>query len=87
MIWAQSRTSSTLVNAKAGVVLLGLILSASAYKQEDDPMDETTVNREMLEHALGALDALSPNLKSIVFPSGSRVSCTVNQADETSAWF
>lgn len=35
---------------------------------------ETKVNREMIERAIGALDALSPNLKFVAFPSGTRVS-------------
>lgn len=35
---------------------------------------ETKVNRDMIERAIGALDALSPNLKFVAFPSGTRVS-------------
>lgn len=49
-------------------------LVSSAYKQEQEMDLETKVNREMIERAIGALDALSPNLKFVAFPSGTRVS-------------
>ena len=35
---------------------------------------ETKVNRGMIERAIGALNILSPNLKFVAFPSGTRVS-------------
>lgn len=47
---------------------------SSAYKQEQEPDVETKVNRDMIERAIGALDVLSPNLKFVAFPSGTRVS-------------
>ena len=45
-----------------------------AYKQEHEPEAETKVNRDMIERAVGALNVLSPKLKFVVFPSGTRVS-------------
>ena len=46
----------------------------SAYKQEQEMDVETKVNRDMIERAIGALNLLSPNLKFVAFPSGTRVS-------------
>lgn len=43
-----------------------------AYKQEQEPDVETKVNRDMIERAIGALNILSPNLKFVAFPSGTR---------------
>ena len=45
-----------------------------AYKQEQGLEAETKVNRDMIERAIGSLNVLCPNLKFVVFPSGTRVS-------------
>jgi len=43
-----------------------------AYKQEAELYLEVPVNRGMLERVVGALTHLSPNLKFIVYPTGTR---------------
>ena len=45
-----------------------------AYKQEQDPDTEVRINRGMIERAIGALNRLSPKLKFVAFPGGTRVS-------------
>lgn len=47
---------------------------SSAYKREQESEVETKVNHDMIERPIGALDALSPNTKFVVFTSGTRVS-------------
>lgn len=44
------------------------------YKYEEKPEDEVRVVCGMLEHTVGALNRLSPNLEFLVFPTGTKVS-------------
>ena len=44
-----------------------------AYKPEPDPLAEVKVNCKMLERAVGTLSLLSPGLKFVAFPSGTKV--------------
>ena len=44
-----------------------------AYRQEDDQDTEVKTNREMIERAIGALDALSPILKYLSLPISSKL--------------
>ena len=44
-----------------------------AYKYDPDPEKETQLARSMLERAIGALNHLSPQLKFVVFPTGTKV--------------
>jgi hypothetical protein len=48
-------------------------MGSAAYKQDSDPAAEVEVNRGMLERLIIALNTLSPKLKFVVFPSGSKV--------------
>ncbi|GLB41900.1 putative sirq protein [Lyophyllum shimeji] len=43
-----------------------------AYKQEPELKLEVPVNREMMERVVGAVTRLSPKLKFIVYPTGTR---------------
>ncbi|KAJ9661101.1 hypothetical protein H2201_006651 [Coniosporium apollinis] len=43
-----------------------------AYRPEQDAEVEVAVNRGMLERAIGALNHLSPKLRFVVFPSGTK---------------
>ena len=44
-----------------------------AYKPEPGPLAEVKVNCKMLERAVGMLNHLSPELKFVAFPSGTKV--------------
>lgn len=50
------------------------LLTIAAYRPEQDAEVEVAVNRGMLERAIGALNHLSPKLRFVVFPSGTKVS-------------
>jgi len=50
-----------------------------AYKQEDDADKEVEINITMLGRAIGALNALSPKLQFVVFPSCTKVSKSMSQ--------
>ncbi|KAE9400842.1 hypothetical protein BT96DRAFT_919150 [Gymnopus androsaceus JB14] len=43
-----------------------------AYKSDDDLDKEIKINCAMLDHALGALERFSPELKFVVFPGGTK---------------
>lgn len=50
------------------------LLTNAALKPEQDADAEVAVNRGMLERAIGALNRVSPKLRFVVFPSGTKVS-------------
>ena len=44
-----------------------------AHRPETDPEKEIEVNQKMFERVIVTLNRLSPNLKFVVFPSGTKV--------------
>jgi hypothetical protein len=50
-----------------------MVLISAAYKQDDDPRDETEENTKMPERTVGTLVVISPKFEFIVVPSGTKV--------------
>lgn len=71
----QSELEQTL-KAKVGNIETVSHVYFFAYIIDADPAKEVTINKDLLQRAISAIENLSPNLKFVVLPTGTKVGCS-----------